>query len=165
MKNMKDIKLHTRSLMKLVFLIGLTNNCISTKDIISSNICSKYLPNQSEQKEIIDTVTWQSIIPFPVDSLVVLGVHYPEQDAKLHYGIDKGLRSAIICYKNGACIHRETFEVFVEEGCVSSLSPRIFWSENDSDYEITTFPQDLIEIHSFDHARFCTIRPVSIQVF
>ena len=85
---MKDIKLHTRSLIKLVFLIGLTNNCISTKDIISSNICSKYLPNQSEQKEIIDTVTWQSIIPFPVDSLVVLGVHYPEQDAKLHYGID-----------------------------------------------------------------------------
>lgn len=151
--------------MMLVFLIGLTNNCISTSDIISSNICSKYLPNQSGQKEIIDTVTWQSIIPFPVDSLVVLGVHYPEQDAKLHYGIDKDLCSAIICYKDGVCIHREKFVVFVEEGCVSFLSPRIFWSGNNSDYEITTSPQDLIEIHSFDHARFCTIRPVSTQVF
>ena len=71
---MKDIKLHIRSLMKLVFLIGLTNNCISTKDIISSNICSKYLPNQSEQKEIIDTVTFGNRTDVQIDAISSLWV-------------------------------------------------------------------------------------------
>lgn len=146
-------------LMTLAFLIVIATSCVLKEGPIHRNIRLQFLSGQAEGEKI-DTTTWQKILPFPVDSIVLLGAHYPEQDAKLLYNVDKRLSGVVICYKNGKCIHRELFGIFVEEGSVSMFSSPVFWSDNDSDYRMTVGINDSLVIGAWHNPNFCLIKPL-----